>query len=269
MLALSHGLYVSPLTMRYIRRVVVDLLADPAAREFTKHPVPALDRHNANDNDYLRLCTLRAATVFALVKDVADAERKVKKPDAARRSLNKRQANGIGVVGHDVLSIPSAVELTITALYAYARGLSLGSGESCLMMPDSRLRDLLPHVQHLHWYGLSEARRYQIVAQSDPRRPKSTMITAATIALLKEVRIYTEKMPTGSLQRIQHAISVVKQNALPILGLNMDLLSEIFNVMLPDYSQLRTDTEDEEEDVHAQLASPAPTGSEMPKAELT
>jgi hypothetical protein len=261
-LSLSHGLFIEPMTLRCIRRVVIDLLADEDAHAFTRHRARALNRHQNDDSDYLRLCTLRAATVFAFVKRVAEAEKKEKNPEVSRRTLHKRQAMGIGVVGHDVLSVPSAVELTISTLYAYSRGLSLSSGESCLIMPDPRLQELLPPGTHLPWYGLTEARRNQIVAQSDPRRPSSMLISPAMMNLLKGVRVYNEKMPTGSLPRIQHAISIIKQNRLPILGINMEMLGEILNVMLPDYSALRADTETDEEEVTAQgRASPTVSSS--------
>jgi hypothetical protein len=124
------------------------------------------------------------------------------------------------------------------------------------------LQELLPPGTHLPWYGLTEARRNQIVAQSDPRRPSSMLISPAMMNLLKGVRVYNEKMPTGSLPRIQHAISIIKQNRLPILGINMEMLGEILNVMLPDYSALRADTETDEEEVTAQgRASPTVSSS--------
>lgn len=181
---LPYQLQVSRDALAKIRKVVMDILADPVCR---KHLgiAPALDPvNNKRDERFITLCSVRAAIFLALI----NAE------GASKRINNK---NNLGSRRSGCLTV-NIRNLAVTTLYLYGHGYNI-EGQN-FIPADSRLQKLLPAQNKLPWFGIKE----DILKQITTSEFKAN--TGAN-SLIKSFQIYGENMASSEKTKIQHVIS--------------------------------------------------------------
>lgn len=170
---LGEGIKISNDNLRVIRGVLYDLAGDPEANQAVGKPNPefVLQRGVDEDDAYAEYLVMRVATVYALLTQYKIATRDPIYGTIALRNV------------------------AVTTLYMYARGLSMANETSALIPSDARLRDLLPRMQDIIWYGIDAELRTELLKKKE----RDTLL---------QLNVYKESMIYSATQQIRHTFRI-------------------------------------------------------------
>jgi hypothetical protein len=210
---LDHDLAVPRDTFTKIKKTVIELLTDAEANRRFNSQAPTLNI--LDDAKYIDLCCRRAATIYALIKEEGehDKERAVLHQQQQQyQQLPLTGAHALRTRRQGACVSVNVIDVTVSALYMYARGMTIQGGTN-LIMADERLSKLLPPPKVLCWYGIDHAVRRE-------------MLKSGAAKMVKGIQKYTEQTPREAMHKIQQAI----QAAFDSTGRGPQLLRQILNI---------------------------------------